>query len=124
MALSGCVRIHKGHAVRTLVLRLPPVSRPAFWEIVQKYAAQNHLPCHLMPPRSERPRNFTFILRGQGLDIIGRNNAYDPLQPDDYVVGFYAEVVFGAPRAVIDRYADTFRVTVLADNSVHLISDK
>jgi hypothetical protein len=124
LALGGCVRIHKGQAVRTLVLRLPPVSRPAFWETVQRYAAQNRLPCHLIPPRPGTPRDFTFVLRGQGLDIIGRNNAYDPLQPDDYVVGFYSEVMFGAPRAIIGRYADTFRATVLGDNSVHLISDK
>jgi len=124
VALEGCVRLDQRHLVRTLVLRLPPVSRPAFWETIQKYAAQNHLTCHLLRELPEQARNFFFVMRGRGLHIAGRNNAYDPLQPNDYEVRFYAEGLFGAPRAAIDRYADTFRATVLRDNSVQLISDK
>ncbi len=122
-ALGGCMRLDPRKPVRTLVFRLPLVSRPALWETVQKYAAQNHLACHLLPARAGQPRNFVFLARGQGLDIVGRNNAYDPLQPNDYEVRFYAESLFGASHATLNRFADSFRATVLADHSVHLISD-
>ncbi len=117
------MRLDHRKPARILVFRLPPVSRPVLWETVQKYAAQNHLACHLLRVRPGAERSFGFLLRGRGLEIIGRNNAYDPLQPDDYAVAFHAEALFGAPRATLDRYAETLRATLLADNSVHLISD-
>jgi hypothetical protein len=123
VALSGCTRLDKGAAARTIVLRLPPVSRHVFWERVQIYATQNRLTSGLVPQRAETARNFTFLLRGRGLDIVGRNNAYDLVQPDDYVVGFYAAPIFGAGRIMIDRFADTFRDTLLSENGIHLISD-
>lgn len=123
-ALGGCMRLDPRRPVRILVLRLPSVSRPVLWETVQKYAAQNHLACHLFPQRPEEARNFVFLARGRGLDIVGRNNAYDPLQPNDYEVRFYAESLFGASPATVNRFADVFRATVLADNSIRLISDK
>jgi hypothetical protein len=117
------MRLDHRTPLRTLVFRLPAVSRPILWETIQKYAAQNHLACHLLRASPVQARNFSFIARGRGLDIVGRNNAYDPLQPNDYEVRFYVESLFGASRATIDRFAETFRDTVLADNSVHLITD-
>ena len=121
--LSGCLRLDRRKPLRTLVFRAPAVSRPVLWETIQKYASQNHLACHLLREPPETARNFFFIARGQGLDIVGRNNAYDPLQPDDYAIRFYAEAVFGASQATINRFADVFRETLLSDNSIHLISD-
>ena len=123
IALGGCVRLDHRAALRTIVLRVPQVSRHVFWEKVQIYATQNHLVSDLFPQRAQTVRNFTFLLRGRGLDIVGRNNAYDPLQPNDYAVAFYAAPLFGADRAMIDRFADAFRDTLLSENSVHLISD-
>lgn len=117
------MRLDHRKPVRILVFRLPVVSRPVLWETVQKYAAQNHLACHLLREHPGAIRSFAFLLRGQGLDIVGRNNAYDPLQPEDNEVRFYAEPLFGASRVTIDRFAEAFRATVQADNSVHLISD-
>ena len=122
-ALGGCLRLEHRPALRRIVLRLPAISRPVFWETVQKYAAQNRLTSNLLSQQPKTPRNFTFVLRGRGLDIVGRNDAYDPLQPDDYVISFHASSMFGADRGTIDRFADTFRATVLGDNSIRLISD-
>jgi len=122
-ALGGCMRLDHGAPLRRIVLRLPANSRPVFWEKAQKFAAQNHLASDLVPQRPATARDFAFLLRGRGLNIIGRNNAYDPLQPDDYVVGFYSNRLFGADRATIDRYADAFRNAMLSENSVRLISD-
>ena len=123
LTLGGCARLESHAALRTIVLRLPAVSRHVFWEKVQVYATQNHLASDLVPQRPARVKNLTFLLRGRGLDIVGRNNAYDPLQPNDYAVGFYAAPVFGAARPMIDRFADTFRDIMLSENSIHLISD-
>ncbi len=123
VALGGCMRLGNGAPVRRMVLRLPVVSRHVFWEKIQKYASENGLACTRVPPRPVTPRSFEFLLRGRGLDIIGRNNAYDPLQPDDYAIVFYGSTVFGAPRETIDRFADTFRDTMLSENSIKLISD-
>ena len=123
IALGGCVRLDRRAALRTIVLRVPQVSRHVFWEKVQIYATQNQLASDLFPQRPQTVRNFTFLLRGRGLDVVGRNNAYDPLQPNDYAVAFYAAPLFGASPPVIDRFADAFRDTMLRENSVHLISD-
>ncbi len=123
LALGGCMRLDHRAALRTIVLRLPGVSRHVFWEKVQTYATQNQLASDMVPQRPATARDFTFVLRGRGLDIVGRNNAYDPLQPDDYVVAFFAAPVFGAGRIMIDRFADTFRDTMTSENSVRLISD-
>jgi hypothetical protein len=109
--------------LRTLVLRLPLVSRHVFWERVQGYATQNHLTSAVVPQSPQTGRSFAFLLQGRGLEISGRNNAYDPLQPNDYVVGFYSAPVFGAGRIMIDRFADAFRDTMLSENGVRLISD-
>ena len=106
-----------------MVLRVPPVSRAVLWETVQKYAAENQLASGLWPQSPKTPRSFAFVLRGRGLEIDGRNDAYDPLQPNDYIVSFHAASMFGADRAAIDRFADAFRATLLAENSVRLISD-
>lgn len=122
-ALGGCVRLDHRKALRTLVLRLPPVSRRVFWEKVQIYATENHLTSAVVPEPARTARSFAFLLQGRGLEISARNNAYDPLQPDDYVIGFYSAPVFGAGRIMIDRFADTFRDTMLSENSVRLISD-
>ena len=123
LVLGGCMRLDHRAALRTVVLRLPAVSRHVFWEKVQTYATQNQLASDMVPQRPATARDFTFVLRGRGLDIVGRNNAYDPLQPDDYVVAFFAAPVFGAGRIMIDRFADTFRDTMTSENSVRLISD-
>ena len=123
VTLGGCMRLDHRKPLRILVLRVPAVSRPILWETIEKYASQNHLACHLLPELPDKARNFFFMARGQGLDIVGRNNAYDPLQPDDYEIRFYAETLFGASRATINRFADAFRETVLSENSVRLISD-
>jgi hypothetical protein len=123
VALGGCVRLDGRAALRTLVLRLPPVSRHVFWERVQGYATQNHLTSAVVPQSPQTGRSFAFLLQGRGLEISGRNNAYDPLQPNDYVVGFYSAPVFGAGRIMIDRFADAFRDTMLSENGVRLISD-
>jgi len=123
VALGGCMRLDRRAALRTIVLRVPQVSRPVFWEKVQTYATQNHLVSDLFPQRAQTVRNFTFLLRGRGLDIVGRNNAYDPLQPDDYAVAFYAAPLFGASQALVNRFADAFRDIMLSENSVHLIFD-
>ncbi len=123
VALGGCARFGRGAPRRRIVLRLPAVSRRVFWEKVQKYAAQNRLASDEVPQRPAAARNFAFVLRGRGLEIVGRNNAYDPLQPDDYVVVFYTSSMFGADAVTINRFAETFRATMLGENSVHLISD-
>ena len=123
LALGGCMRLDHRKALRTLVFRVPAVSRPVLWETLQRYASQNHLACHLLRELPDKARNFMFVARGQGLDIVGRNNAYDPLQPDDYEIRFYAETVFGASQATIDRFADALRDTLVSENSVRLISD-
>ena len=123
VALGGCMRLDRRAALRTIILRVPEVSRHVFWEKVQIYATQNHLVSDLFAQRPRTARNFTFLLRGRGLDIVGRNNAYDPLQPNDYVIAFYAAPLFGASRAMINRFADAFRDTLVSENSVRLISD-
>ncbi len=123
VALGGCMRLDRKDAVRTIVLRVPSVSRHVFWEKVQGYATQNRLAADLFPQRPGTVRNFTFLLRGRGLDIVGRNNAYDPLQPNDYGIAFYAAPLFGAPAVTINRFADVFRDTLVSEHSVQLISD-
>ena len=118
------MRLGQKPAARRMVLRVPPVSRPVLWETVQKYATQNQMASSLMRQPAKTARDFNFRLRGRGLEIVGRNDAYDPLQPNDYIVSFHATSLFGADRATIDRFADTFRATLLADNSIHLIADE
>ena len=123
IALGGCARLDGRAALRTLVLRLPPASRRVFWERVQGYATQNHLTSAVVPQSPRTARSFAFLLQGRGLEVSGHNNAYDPLQPDDYAVRFYSAPVFGAGRIMIDRFADAFRDTMLSENGVRLIAD-
>ncbi|MGZ3305440.1 MAG: hypothetical protein ACXU8U_06230 [Asticcacaulis sp.] len=121
--LSGCAPAGAGRKPRrTLILRMAAASRPVFWEKAQAYAHENGLASSLMPQRPDKPRDFAFLLRGKGLDVIGRNNAYDPLQPDDYVVAFYGSALFAVDDATLNRFADSFLVKV-SDRSVSLISD-
>ena len=123
VALGGCARLGHKPALRRIVLRVPAVSRPVLWETVQRFAAQNRLASSRVPQPPKTARDFMFVLRGRGMEIIGRNDAYDPLQPDDYIISFHPSSLFGADRATIDRFADTFRATLVAENSVRLISD-
>src|SRR5258708_643328 len=123
LALGGCMRLGHRVALRHIVLRLPPESRAVFWEKLQKYAAQNGLASDRVPQQAQTARSFAFLLRGRGLEIVGRNNAYDPLQPNDYAVAFYGSDAFAAGKATVDRFAETFLATMLNENSVKLISD-
>ncbi len=121
---AGCTRLERGDtALRRIVLRMPQVSRSVFWERARGFADQNGLASDLMPQRPAKAKDFDFILRGKGLEIIGRNNAYDPLQPDDYVISFYGSRMFPAGRDIVNRFADTFLARMLGEHSIKLISD-
>lgn len=124
MLAAGCTRLERSDvAVRRIVLRLPPVSRPVFWERVRGFADQNGLASDQMPQRAAQAKDFDFLLRGKGIEIIGRNNAYDALQPDDYVIFFYGSRLFPAGKDTVNRFADTFLARMQGDRSLQLISD-